>query len=255
MASSRGSGLVALLRAGPPSLPPVPIVDPNAQQTFCPECGAPAPFRGPAISLVCEYCGSTIVRTGVDLRLVGKVSAIVDNGSPIILGSRGRYHGLPFEVAGRLQVSYSRGTWNEWFLTFADGTVGWLADAQGQYSIVRPKDPQIVAGRVPPFLQVAINAVLSVADVTAVVVDKRAAAYKGAEGILPFEAEPGMLFHGVDLRGFNGEFVSLDYGTSGDHQNPVPYLGESIDLLEVGLHPVRAFQGWRRPAPQAGGQP
>jgi hypothetical protein len=224
-------------------------MDPNAQQIHCPSCGAPAPFRGTAVSLVCEYCNSTIVRTGVDIRLVGKVSAIVDNGSPILLGSRGRHGGVPFEVVGRLQVTYSRGTWNEWFVNFADGTVGWLADAQGQYSIVRPRDMNTVAGRVPPYSAITINAVLPIAGVPGVVVDKRAASYKGAEGVLPFEAEPGLLFYGVDLRGFGGEFMSLDFGNSGDHNNPVPYVGEAIDLDAVGLHPLRSFQGWRRPAP------
>lgn len=215
------------------------------QQTFCPQCGAPAPFRGTAVSLVCEFCDSTIVRTGVDLKLVGKVSALVDNGSPIILGSRGRFHGTPFEVAGRLQVQYGRGTWNEWYVEFADGTVGWLADAQGQYSIVRPKDPSVVAGRVPPYTALDVNMVLQIDGIEGVVVDRRGAGYKGAEGILPFEAQPGMSFYGVDLRGWNGEFMSLDYGTNPDHASPVPYLGEAIDLAEVGLHPLRQFEGWR----------
>lgn len=224
-------------------------MDPNAQQIHCPSCGAPAPFRGTAVSLVCEYCNSTIVRTGVDIRMVGKVSALIDNGSPVILGSRGRFKGVPFEVAGRLQVSYARGTWNEWFVNFADGTVGWLADAQGQFSIVRPKDASIVAGRVPPFNALAINAALTIENTPAVVVDRRGASYKGAEGILPFEAEPGMTFFGADLRGFNGEFISLDYGTSPDHNNPIPYVGEAIDLNTVGLHPLRQFKGWRRPGP------
>lgn len=201
------------------------------------------------MSLVCEFCDSTIVRTDVDIKLVGQVSALVDNGSPIILGSRGRHHGVPFEVTGRLQVTYSRGTWNEWFVEFADGTTGWLADAQGQYSIVRPKDPSIVAGKVPRYDQLVLNAILVIDGISAVVVDKRAAAYKGAEGILPFEAEPGMLFYGIDLRGFNGEFLSLDYGTSGEHASPVPYIGEAIDLHAVGLHPLRSFEGWRRPPP------
>jgi hypothetical protein len=228
-------------------------MDPNAQQIFCPSCGAPAPFRGTAVSLVCEYCESTIVRTGVDIRLVGKVSAIIDNGSPIILGSRGRHNGVPFEVVGRLQVSYGRGTWNEWFVNFADGNIGWLADALGQYSLVRPRDMASVAGRVPPFHAITINAVLPIAGAMGVVVDKRAAAYKGAEGILPFEAEPGFAFFGVDLRGFSGEFMSLDYGTNGDHNSPVPYVGEAIDLEAVGMHPLRSFQGWRRPAPKQAG--
>ena len=86
-----------------------------------------------------------------------------------------------------------------------------------------------------------------------VVVDKRAAAYKGAEGILPFPAEPGIFFFGVDLRGFAGEFMSLDYGNNGDHASPVPYVGESIDLEAVGLHPMRTFQGWRRAPPAPAG--
>lgn len=229
-------------------------MDPHAQQINCPQCGAPAPFRGTAVSLVCEYCGSTVVRTGVDVKLVGKVSAITDTGSPILLGSRARYHGTPFTVSGRLQVSYERGTWNEWFLEFADGNTGWLADAQGQYSIVRPRDPSVAAGRVPPYDAVALNAVLTLDGVPAVVVDKRGAAYKGAEGILPFEAEPGMCFYGVDLRGFSGEFMSLDYGNRSDHNNPMPYMGEAVDVLALGLHPLRSFEGWQRPtAPQRGG--
>jgi len=225
--------------------PPPSRMDPNAQTIQCPQCGAPAPFRGHTVSLVCEYCESTIVRTGVDISLVGKVSALVDNGSPIILGSRGRFHGTPFEVVGRLQVQYGRGTWNEWYVEMADNTVGWLTDAQGAYSIVRPKDQSIVAGRVPPFAHIEINQILEIDGVPACVVDRRGAAYKGAEGSLPFAAQPGMEFYGADLRGFNGEFLTLDYGNDPNHNAPVPYMGESIELAEVGLHPLRQFSGWR----------
>jgi hypothetical protein len=214
-------------------------------QIFCPECGAPAPFRGTAVSLVCEYCGSTIVRTGVDTRLVGKVSAILDNGSPILLGSRGKLHSVPFEVAGRLQVRYGRGTWNEWFLLFADGMTGWLADAQGQYAIVRPKDENLVADRVPSYHEISVGAILTIDDVEYLVTDKRAAAYQGAEGELPFAAEPGMEFHGVDLRGFRRGFVTLDYGTRGDHTRPALYLGQAVELADIELHPLRRFEGWR----------
>ncbi len=214
-------------------------------QTFCPECGAPAPFRGPAVSLVCEYCESTVVRTGVDVKLVGRVSAIVDTGSPILLESRGTYHNVPFQVAGRLQVTYARGTWNEWFLTFADGNVGWLADAMGQYAIVRPRGQEVVADKVPTYAAIELNGILAVDGVEYLVVDKRAAAYKGAEGSLPFEAQPGMEFFGVDLRGFRREFMTLDYGTTGDHASPVPYIGRSVALPGIQLQPLRRFEGWR----------
>ena len=231
-------------------------MDPNAQTIQCPQCGAPAPFRGHTVSLVCEFCDSTIVRTSVDIKLVGKVSALVDNGSPIILGSRGRYHGVPFEVVGRLQVQYGRGTWNEWYVEMADNSVGWLTDAQGQYSIVRPRDQSLVAGRVPPFVHLEINQILEIDGVELVVVDRRGAGYKGAEGSLPFEAEPGMVFHAADLRGWNGEFATLDYGNDPNHNAPIPYMGQAIELAEVQLHPLRQFSGWRFTGwnpPQQGG--
>lgn len=220
---------------------------PQAQgpQQFCPECGAPVPFRGTAVSLVCEYCDSTVVRDGVDVKLIGKVSAIIDTGSPVILGGHGRFGNLPFEVSGRLQVTYQRGTWNEWFLTFGDGTIGWLADAQGDFSIVRPKDVSVVANQVPTFDQIQVGAELRIDGVPAVVVDKRGAAYQGAEGILPFQAQPGMTFFGVDLRGYQGEFYTLDYGTAGNHMQPVPYIGQAVDLEALQLRPLRTFEGWR----------
>jgi hypothetical protein len=215
----------------------------------CPECGAPAAFRGTAVSVVCEYCNSTIVRTGVDVRLIGKVSELVDNGSPILLDSKGTYDSVPFVVSGRLQVQYERGTWNEWYLEFADGTIGWLSDAQNQFAVMKPIDPNQIAGRVPAYHEFTPGQTFRVAGRIGVVVDQRAAEYKGAEGLLPFEAEPGMVFHGVDLRGYNGEFVTLDWGTEPNSTEPLPYVGRAVTLREIKLFPLRRFAGWPPPTP------
>jgi hypothetical protein len=224
----------------------------------CPECGAPVGFRGTAVSAVCEYCSSTVVRSGVNVELIGKVSALIDNGSPILLHARGKFadrsaesggSGIPFVVSGRLQVSYERGTWNEWFLEFADGTIGWLSDAQNQFAIVRPIDPNQIAGRVPTYDEFNPGVPHRIAGRIAVVVDRRGAAYKGAEGLLPFEAEPGMTFYGVDLRGYQGEFITLDWGTDPTHTEPTPYVGRAVSLAEIGLFPLRRFEGWPPPKP------
>jgi hypothetical protein len=220
----------------------------------CPECGAPAPFRGAAISLVCEYCNSTVVRTGVNLQLIGKVSALLDNGSPILLDSRGSLPpdppganpaNLPFEVVGRLQLRHGRGTWNEWFLNFSDGTIGWLTDAQGSYSVVRPRDKSIVAGKVPTFRSLDPGQTIVIQGVPHVLVERRAATYQGAEGVLPFAAEPSTKFYSADLRGHNGEFVTLDYGESEHDDRPTLYMGRTVDLTTLGLSPLRRFAGWR----------
>ena len=221
----------------------------DEQSIQCPECGAPVEFRGTAVSAVCEYCSSTVVRSGVNVELIGKVSALVDNGSPILLHSRGTLVDLPFTVAGRLQVQYARGTWNEWFLEFADGTIGWLADAQNQFAVVKPIDPNQVAGRLPAFDELSPGRPLRVAGRMVVVVDRRGAAYQGAEGLLPFRAEPGMTFYSVDLRGYAEEFVTLDWGNDPRHDQPLPYVGFAVSLADLRLHPLRRFQGWPPPAP------
>lgn len=223
-------------------------MDPGAAKIFCPECGAPAPMRATTVTLVCDYCGSTIVRSGVDLRLVGKVSAITDNGSPILLGSRGRHRQVPFEVTGRLQVGYGRGAWNEWFLTFADGGIGWLADALGRFAILRPRDPAIVAGRIPAFAALRAGTPCTIDGMALTVVDVRSARYLGSEGQLPFVAEPGLVYYAADLRGANGEMVSLDYGNRPDDPRAQPYFGDGVRLAELGLTPVRRFAGWQPPA-------
>ena len=61
----------------------------------------------------------------------------------ILLGAAASFDKVPFEVVGRLQLRHGRGTWNEWFITFADGGVGWLSDAQGSYAITRPRASSI----------------------------------------------------------------------------------------------------------------
>jgi hypothetical protein len=201
-------------------------------------------MRGTTVSAVCDYCDTTVVRTGVDVEMIGKVSAIIDNGSPILLHAKGKFDGIPFVIDGRLQVAYERGTWNEWSLNFADGSVGWLADAQGQYSILKPIDPNRVAGQIPPYSEFSPGRAFNIAGHPLVVVDRRGAAYKGAEGMLPFRAQPGLVYYGVDLRGHQGEFMTLDWGADPSHDQPTPYLGRAVSLAEIGLFPLRRFEGW-----------
>ena len=54
-----------------------------------------------------------------------------------------------------------------------------------------------------------------------------------AEIGLPFEAEPGYVFHSVDLRGPEGSFHTLDFGREPDHQEPELYTGRSVTLKEI----------------------
>lgn len=228
------------------------------EQIHCPQCGAPAPFRGTTVTLVCEYCNSTIVRTGVDVSLVGNVSAIFDNGSPVLLGSRGKHRGAAFEVVGRLQVTYDRGYWNEWALEFSDGRQGWLADALGQFSVTRPVAAAGTGARLPAYDDLPIGSPVQLfgdADPPRstdageaklfTVTDRRTARYQGSEGVLPFEAKPGCTFSTVDLRNAAGQFATLDYGDDPRSTAPQIFAGNATDIRTMGLTPLREFEGWR----------
>jgi hypothetical protein len=217
-----------------------PAMD-RKSQVSCPQCGAPAPFRGATVSLVCEHCGSTVVRAGLDVRLLGKVSAIVDDGSPVLLGARGSFDGLGFEIVGRLQLRYSRGAWSEWYLLFADA-VGWLADFQGNYAVTRPA---AIARPFPTYHNLSLGTWIEIEGAQAMVVEKRAASYKGAEGCLPFAPEPGLTFHQADLAGPDDEFLTLDYGTEPHGARPSVYRGRAVELADLRLDRMRRFAGWR----------
>ncbi|MEZ4448903.1 MAG: DUF4178 domain-containing protein [Nannocystaceae bacterium] len=209
----------------------------------CPECGAPATFRGTAISVVCEYCGSTIVRTGADVRLIGKVSAVLDQGSPILLGGRGAFERVPFEIVGRLQLRHARGLWSEWYLLFADGSDGWLADAQGSYYLVRKVAASDPRGLEFGHLWLGDEARLQERSLR--VVERRVATYQGAEGSLPFEATPERGYASVDLMDEDGRFATLDYSDDdAARERPVVYFGRAVELPELGLRPLRRFEGW-----------
>ncbi|RMG94874.1 MAG: DUF4178 domain-containing protein [Deltaproteobacteria bacterium] len=218
---------------------------PSAGSTtiHCPECGAPASLRAGTVTRVCDYCGSTLVRTDVDVELVGKVSHLLDTASPILLGAHGQYGGVPFDIVGRLQVRYARGTWNEWYLAFADGTFGWLTDAQGRFAVLRPATADTT---LPSWSDLRIGAIVPVDGRRYLVVDRRAAAYGGAEGELPFVARPGVTFHAADLADDEGGMITLDFEDDPNRGPPALYRGEYVRIGALDLSPLRTFEGWSR---------
>src|SRR5215475_14219084 len=100
----------------------------------CPSCGAPVRFRGAAsIVAICEFCRSTLVKQVTNLEDIGKMAAVVEDASPLQLGTEGHYNGIHFALIGRIPYRYEAGAWNEWYGLFDDQPTGWLSDAMGNY--------------------------------------------------------------------------------------------------------------------------
>ena len=84
---------------------------------------------------VCEFCRSTLLRTGEDLKNLGRMADLLDDTSRIQIGSEGTFRSRHFLVVGRIQLKYEAGLWNEWHILFDDGRSAWLAEAAGEYIV------------------------------------------------------------------------------------------------------------------------
>jgi hypothetical protein len=204
----------------------------------CPNCNAPIKFRwSSAVQTVCESCRSVVVRHDVDLEAMGKVSDLPPDSSPILLGTEGRFEGRSFTVIGRIVYEHDDGGWNEWHLAFADGSSGWLSDAQAEYAVSALVTPPTA---LPAAEKLSVGYRYHWADRALQVTTLTHARYAGVEGELPFEYwdKTDVLF--ADLRGPDVTFATIDYSDA----PPLLFVGRFVDYDDLSLRNVRAYEGW-----------
>ncbi len=189
----------------------------------CPACGAPVVFKSSAsFHGVCEFCRSTLVRHGGNLENLGRMADLLEDASPVQLGTEGRYKGVHFAVIGRIQLRYAAGVWNEWHVLFDDMRGGWLSDAGGEYTISFLTPPK---AELPAFAGLMPNDDVTLGGREFVVSNFEEAMCVAGEGELPFAFGAGYPAPLVDLRAAEGEgFASIDYSET----PPLVFLGESL---------------------------
>lgn len=224
----------------------------------CPSCAGPLEFRsGSTVVIICPFCRSAVARTDRALEDLGKVSDIVQSESPLRLGLKGSYKGNSFEITGRSQLKHSMGgSWDEWYATFSNGWVGWLAEAQGKFYLTfyRPTPPD---QPLPDISRLQVDESVELGDgLSFVVAEKGTATAAAAEGELPFQFVPGEQSDYADLVGKNNSFATIDYGIS----PPWVFVGEQVSLADIGLSAARPADREKRkvavgkmPCPNCGG--
>jgi ribosomal protein S27E len=195
----------------------------------CPACGAPIVFKSSAsFHGVCEFCRSTVVRRGGNLENLGRMADLIEDASPIQIGTEGQYQGVHFAVIGRIQLRYAAGVWNEWHVLFDDMRGGWLSDANGEYLITFLTPP----GAAPPeFSKLMPNDELTLAGRDFVVTDLEEAMCISGQGELPFAFGAGYPAQLVDLRTTDeaaAAFASIDYSET----PPLFFVGESLPFAK-----------------------
>lgn len=196
------------------------------QQVTCPGCGAPVEFKSTAsVMAVCGFCKTTILKDAGSIKNLGKMSEVLEDYSPLQIGSSGEFGGRAFSVIGRIQLRYDEGFWNEWYVQFADGTNGWLSDGSGQFTVtaVQPS-----AANLPLFDKLVPGNVLHLDGQSYVTSDVRTAQCTGGQGELPFQVGAGYQAKVADFR--SGErFLTLDYS---DEAVRV-YSGQGVQLADL----------------------
>jgi Zn finger protein HypA/HybF involved in hydrogenase expression len=203
-------------------------------QANCPSCAAPIEFKsGSTIVLVCPFCRSAVARTDKNLEDLGKVADIVESESPLKIGLKGTFKGNRFELTGRAQLKHELGGfWDEWYATFSNGWVGWLAEAQGKFYLTfyQPLPADV---KIPAFGTLQVGQTVSEIPNTVplVVTEKGTGTSIAADGEIPYKLVPNERSDYADLSGAGNAFGTIDYSLS----PPWVFVGQQVSLAEIGL--------------------
>ncbi len=211
---------------------------PTPRTTACPNCGASIRFLwAQAVQTTCVYCKAVLVRRDLDLETVGLQANYPETGSPIQIGTEGKWRGRAFLVVGRIAYAWARGRWNEWYCRVSDGTSAWLSDAQLEYAMTVVVPPN---GPLPNPNSSHVGDTFYWGDQAYDVATMTHASYLGTEGELPFTSftRESCLF--VDLQNDSGHLATVDFSD----EPPTLYLGEYIDFESLAFTQLREFEGW-----------
>ena len=194
------------------------------QIVSCPSCGAEVQFKSHAsVVAVCEYCRATVMKDADAVRDLGKMSSVLEDFTRIQIGTEGVLGGRNFTVVGRIQLKYSAGMWNEWFLMFDDAGTGWLGDSSGLYTATTEIE---ATSPLPAFDAIAPGQLYTINGQRFTASEKRVAQCIGGQGELPFRVGEGWQARVADFRA-GAAFVTLDYS---DGEVPALYNGVSVTL-------------------------
>jgi hypothetical protein len=195
----------------------------------CPSCGAGHDITNPGIvTIVCEYCDNAIYWDAEKVQSAGKQSILPEGFSRLYRGATGFLKGRRFFTMGRVRYSFGSGFWDEWFLEFDDGSVGWLTEENHELALEsRSKAPQL-----PPMEQLSPGVRLTVKDIPFVIEEVGQAECLGMEGDLPIAVESGETYAFADGSSPDGRYC---LGLEFDGDPPVVYIGQWLMYTDIKL--------------------
>lgn len=185
-----------------------------SRRIICPNCGAEQELANPGVVVLdCGFCQTRIYLGDEQARSLGERSLLPEQDSRLALGASGTLAGRAFRTLGQVRYRTAQRIWTQWYLSFDDGSTGWLIEDARRLSLERAVPDVAVAS--PTKLAINLPAVQhqGVAYLTRHI---GRASCEGSAGQLPFAPAVGQELTWADLESLDGEHCgSVQQGPQG----------------------------------------
>lgn len=201
----------------------------NAQEIQCPSCGAGHTIHNPGvITVVCEYCGNAVYWDEEKIANAGKQSVLPEGFSRLFRRATGSLFNKRFEVLGRVRYSFGKGFWDEWFLEFENGEIGWLSEDNHEFAY----ENALPGANVPAIAQLSPGTKLTLKKQVFVIEEVGEAECLGVEGDLPLQLQTGEKYAFADGSTPTGQYtLGIEY----DNDPPTVFLGRWVKYASLKL--------------------
>jgi hypothetical protein len=175
------------------------------------------------------------MRSGDTLARTGKMSELFDDFSPLQLMASGKWEGKPFTLIGRLQYKYAQGTWSEWIASFDDGSTASLSEDNGAFVFSNAFTSK---STVPTAAQFEVGHTTAINGKTFSIAANQSVFLIAAQGELPKLPPLNAAFNMVELRGEQGDVISIDYSAN----PPALSAGRAVLLEDLQLKGLKDEQ-------------
>ncbi|MDJ0668171.1 MAG: DUF4178 domain-containing protein [Desulfobacterales bacterium] len=199
------------------------------QAIKCPSCGATHDVLNPGVvTVVCEYCGNAVYWDEDKLRDAGQQSILPEGFTRLFRGATGRLDNRRFAVMGRVRYSFGKGFWDEWFLTFDDGTIGWLTEDNHELALQQ----RSAIKKPPAFEAMKPGRSFKARGIDFVFQEVGRAECIGVEGDLPIAVKTGETYQFADASSPDGRHT---FGIEYDADPPTVFVGRWLTYADLTL--------------------
>ena len=142
------------------------------------------------------------------------MAELFDDFSPLQLFASGKFKGKSFTLVGRLQYRYPEGIWTEWIAAFDDGTTGSLSEDNGAFVFSQTLLSLYGASEVSAAEHYIVSRTTAINGKSFTVAANHSVSLISAQGELPKLPPLNAMFDVVELRGDEGDIISIDYSAT-----------------------------------------